>query len=123
MSTVTPWREFVLCPDLSGMLFQMIRAKSVGDLWGKINQMSFDGRELVVTLAWTTTNDPRERGTTRTEDVREVRILPQATGAYYTSSAGFILRDLNTGSACFICSPRIKLKSQGHRLPPVIVAI
>lgn len=122
MSTVLPWWEFVLCPDLPGMLFQMARAKSVGDLWGQIDTVSFDGRELVVTLAWTTTRDPRTERAGRTNKVRTIRILPQMERPYYTVCVALAVRDMNTGYECFIRYPNIMRCSRGRITSSQIVA-
>lgn len=124
LSALKPWVEVVICQEIPGMLFQMARAKSKGDLWGEICQVSFDGRELIVTLAWTTTGDPREGRTKRTFEVTTLRLLPEEQGgAYYTSCAALGLRDLNTGCRCFIRHPKIRISKQGRGLAPKIVAV
>jgi len=124
LSALKPWGEFVICPDLPGMLLQMVRAKGVGDLWGEINHVSFDGRELFVTLSWTTNADPRRGRAKRTLAGTTIRLLPEEKGgAYYTSCAALGLRDLNSGSECFFRSPAIRTSKQGRGLAPKIVAI
>ena len=106
------------------MHLQMVRAKSEGDLWGEIYQVSFDGRELIVRLAWTTNTDPREGPIVKNREFKTIRLLPEEQGgAYYTSCAALGLLDLNSGSRCFIRDTKIRIAKQGRGLAPKIVAL
>lgn len=115
MLSAIPWSEFVACRQLSGWLLQVRRPKSVGDLWGEVGDLEFNGRELVVHLSWKASSDPRLGKVEKTVCVESVNLLPQAEGPIYTDHVAFALRDMHTGSECFIRHPTIALKPRGRR--------
>ena len=100
--TVIPWNEFVACPEIRGMLLQVRRTRRQGDLWGEIQEIAYDGRELVVSFSGMLSGDPQKGRVMRTEAVEPVRILPDLSGPVYTEHVAFATRDLHTGFECFI---------------------
>lgn len=114
MITVIPWKDFVACP-LRGMLLQVRRTKRLGDLWGEIGEVTYDGRELVVVLTHEFSGDPREEGIVVAGKVEPVRILPKQQGPVYTEHVAFAVRDLNTGYECFIRPQRIAVMTNKRR--------
>lgn len=115
MFTAIPWADFVACRELSGMLLQVRRPKRIGDLWGEIREIGFNGRELVVSLSWTAKSDPRDGEVEKTGSVEPVIILPEADGPVYTAHVAFALRDMHTGCECYIRHPRIALPTHARR--------
>lgn len=115
MFTAIPWSEFVACRDFPGWLLQVRRPKSVGDLWGEIREIRFNGRELEVALSWTAKSDPRRGEVEKTGSVEPVIILPEADGPVYTVHVAFAVRDMHTGCECYIRHPRIALPARGRR--------